>query len=74
MKPVADKVKALMTCPIPQTKRQIRGFLGQAGHYWHFIPSLASVMALLVALIKGNNPKKINWDGKCEKAFRELKK
>lgn len=59
VKLVVNKIQVLTSCHIPQTKRQVKRFLGLAGYYQRFIPVFASVAAPLTDLIKDNNSKKI---------------
>ena len=56
MRPQEDKIQAIRDATRPQTKRQMKSFLGLAGFYWRFIPSFSSIASLLTDLTKKNRP------------------
>ena len=39
IKPQVQKVQALQSCPLPQTRTQLKSFLGMSGWYHKFIPN-----------------------------------
>ena len=45
-----DKIQAIREAARPQTKRQMKSFLGLAGFYRRFIPSFSSIASLLTDL------------------------
>ena len=51
-KPEEGKLTAVKEYPQPQTKKDVRAFLGLAGYYRHFIPHFASIATLLTNLTK----------------------
>ena len=55
VKPESGKIEAVQKFPIPQTRRQVRAFLGLAEYYRCFIPSIAFPLTNLTK--KSNNPK-----------------
>ena len=55
----------------PESKKEIRGFLGMAGFYRAFIKDFASISKPLNKLT-GDNVK-FMWDERCKVAFQELK-
>ncbi len=65
-----QKAKAIQSCPLPATKKQIRSFVGLVGWYWKFIPIFRPS---LKDLIKKMNPNRVQWTVPTEKAFFELK-
>lgn len=67
-----DKVQAILSCPLPSTKKRVRSFLGMAGWYRRFIPNFSSRAAVLTDLTKKNSPQKVVWTPECEQAFRDL--
>ncbi|XDV38527.1 hypothetical protein PO909_007906 [Leuciscus waleckii] len=73
IRPQVDKVQAILSCPLPSTKKRVRSFLGMAGWYRRFIPNFSSRAAVLTDLTKKNSPKKVAWTPECEQAFRDLK-
>jgi hypothetical protein len=55
----------------PATVIEIRGFLGLAGYYRHFVQNFSSIAKLLTRLIeKGVD---CEWDNECEVSFQTLK-
>ena len=47
VKPVTSKIEAIAHFPRPETKKQVRSFLGLTGYYRCFLPNYASVLTLL---------------------------
>jgi hypothetical protein len=66
--PHAEKTRAIWDWPRPQTKRDIRAFLGITGYYRHFIPGYATIANPLTCLIKKNLPNHVAWKDKTEDA------
>ena len=67
VRPQEDKIQAIREATRPQTKRQMKSFLGLAGFYQSFIPSFSSIASPLTDLTKKD------WQDKHEKAFQTLK-
>ncbi|XP_053381689.1 uncharacterized protein LOC128549191 [Mercenaria mercenaria] len=65
-----DKLDKIRSAERPETKKQLRSFLGLAGYYRKFIGSFA---APLTDLMKKGQPNKIVWRPDHETAFRTLK-
>eukprot|EP00795_Rhopilema_esculentum_P006818 gene6818-12410_t len=74
VRPEADKVKAVRDFLRPESKKQVRSFLGLTGYYRKFIPSYANIAAPLTDLTKKEVKGTIQWTDDCENAFRRLKK
>ena len=72
VKPEETKVKAVQDFPVPQTKRQVRAFLGLTGYYRRFIPNYSCIASPLTDLTKKSSGK-LSWDNNCQKAFETLK-
>ena len=66
-------VQAIIEYPRPQTKKQVRSFLGLIGYYRKFIPNLSDRAAVLTDLTKGRSPNNIQWSTNHELAFQDLK-
>ena len=74
LKPNSEKVKAVENMTRPETKKQIRSFLGMVGFYRRFIPNFSAIAIPLTDLTKKNSPNKISeWNESHEKAFTTLK-
>ena len=74
VRPQEDKIQAIREATRPQTKRQMKSFLGLAGFYRRFIPSFSSIASPLTDLTKKDRPNSIkDWQDKHEKAFQTLK-
>ena len=74
VRPEEGKIKAVNEMSRPQTKKQIRTFLGMTGYYRRFVRDYATITAPLTELIKKNLPEKIEWSEAAEEAFCRLKK
>ena len=72
IKPLPDKVKTILEAPIPQTKKQVRSFLGLSGFYRRFVPSYAELALPLTDLTR-KGPNKVVWDEPQDKAFQRIK-
>ena len=73
LQPEVDKLQAIQQLPIPQTKRDVRAFLGITGYYRKFIADYATVAAPLTDLTKKNVPNKVVWTTQCAQAWKHLK-
>lgn len=66
-----DKVKAIRKMPAPETKREVRGFIGQLQYISKFIAKLTTICDLIFKLLKKNQP--VIWDEKCQQGFETIK-
>jgi hypothetical protein len=73
IEPKAALVQAIETFPRPQTKRQVKSFIGLAGYYRKFVPQFSERAAVLTDLTKGRSPTKLVWNEQHEMAFEDLK-
>nr|XP_034316846.1 uncharacterized protein LOC117686231 [Crassostrea gigas] len=73
LEPEQDKIDAVRNAPIPQTKKQVRAFLGLAGFYRKFIPNFSAIAILLSDLTKKGQPNKVIWTESQQRAFDTLK-
>ncbi|KAL0165651.1 hypothetical protein M9458_037495, partial [Cirrhinus mrigala] len=71
--PQEKKVEAVRAAPRPETKTQVRAFLGLAGYYRCFIPNFSSLAAPLTDLTRKGQPEKVQWTPAAEKAFQRMK-
>ena len=61
-----EKIKAAKP---PQTKKEVRSFLGLTGYYRNYIPNYATIAAPLTDLTKKGSPNKVEWGGFSTKSF-----
>ena len=73
VEPELSKLQAVKTFPLPETKRQVRGFLGLTGYYRRFIPDYSSRAAPLTDLTRKSAPNTVKWTPQCNEAFETLK-
>ena len=74
VQPQPAKIEAVAQFATPQTKKEVRMFLGLTGYYRKFIENYSSIAAPLTDLTKKSAPRKVVWTAGCEQAFQELKK
>ena len=73
MRPNDDKLEAIKNAPRPETKKQVRSFLGLIGYYRKFVPNFAVVACPLTDLTKKGIPNKVEWREEHERSFNNLK-
>ncbi len=73
IRPQVGKVEAIKAAGRPETKKQVRAFLGLVGWYRKFIPNFSARAITLTNLTKKTQPNKLVWTEDCEKAFNDLK-
>ena len=61
VKPEEQKLKAVREFAVPQTKREVRTFLGLTGYYRRFIPNYSTYALPLTDLTKKASPTKVVW-------------
>lgn len=72
IKPQVSKIQAIESCPLPQTRKQLRSFLGMAGFYRRFIPRFSTRAAPLTDLTGIKCPNQINWTEEAIAAFKDI--
>ena len=73
IKPRDALVRTIDEFPRPETKKQVRSFLGLTGYYRRFIKNYADIAIPLTNLTKRTEPTRVRWTDVCERAFNELK-
>ena len=73
VRPMDCKVLAVKEYERPQTKKQVRVFLGLCGYYRWFIPSYFTLACPLTELTKKNKENVVKWTEARECAFNSLK-
>ena len=74
LQPQPDKLSKVQAAPRPETKKQLRSFLGLAGYYRKFIPNFAAIAVPLTDKTRSTEPNKIRWEESQETAFNTLKR
>ncbi|XP_076065323.1 uncharacterized protein LOC143039330 [Oratosquilla oratoria] len=69
--PPQAKVEAILRIPVPQTKKEIRSFVGTIAFYRMFIYNFSSLIAPLTNLLKKGA--KFQWTESCNTAFVQAK-
>ena len=72
-KPRPTKVDAVVNAPRPETKSQLRSYLGLTGYYRAYIPNYAMIAAPLTDRTKKGEPNKVRWQESQQIAFEALK-
>ena len=57
----------------PQTKKQLRGFLGMTGFCQIWIPGYGTLAQPLYEKLRGKEEELLDWDETCKAAFNALK-
>ena len=73
VRPQVSKIHAIESCPLPQTRKQLRSFLGMADFYHRFIPQFSARAALLTDLTGSRSPHKIPWTEEAMAAFQDIR-
>lgn len=69
--PLKDYLTAVRNFPIPETKKNIRQFLGKVNFYHKFIPHIAIILEPLHNLLRKDV--KFIWTKECQKSFDKIK-
>lgn len=72
VQPSPEKVISIQNCKRPNTKKQVRSFIGLVSYYRKFIPNCSTVAAPLTDLTKKGKPTRVRWDQEQENAFQTL--
>ena len=72
-RPDQSKLEAVKDFKQPETKKDVRAFLGLTGYYRTFILGCASRAAALTDLTRKREPSNLTWTPECTAAFQDLK-
>ena len=72
IRPVEEKVKAILQVALPKNRRQLRRFLGMLQIYQETYRRRSQILAPLTAMTSTNV--KFNWTEDCQRAFTDMKK
>ena len=71
VRPVDAKITAVLSYPVPTTRRELRRFLGMTGYYRCFCKNFSVVVAPLTKLCSPAVP--FAWNDECQHAFNAAK-
>ena len=69
--PLPNKLDSIRHMPVPNSKKEIKQFLGLTGYYRKFVPRFADISRPLTTLMKKDE--KFEWTSACQKSFELLK-
>ncbi|XP_049511412.1 uncharacterized protein LOC125939922 [Dermacentor silvarum] len=73
IQPIESTIAKIARAPRPETKKQLRSFLGLAGYYRDLIPHYAEKAQPLTEMTKKMEKNKVSWNAEREAAFETLK-
>ena len=68
--PLPSKVDSIVNAPVPESKDQVKSFLGLAGYYAKFISNFASKV-IPIRQVQGSSP--FQWTNSADTAFKQIK-
>ena len=68
-----DPQTLILNTTYPQTKKQLRAFLGMTGFSWTWIPGYGNLAQPLHEKLRGKEEEPLDWDETCTVAFNALK-
>lgn len=71
VRPLTAKVQVILDFPIPETRHQLRRFLGMCGYYRGFCKNFAGVAAPLTSLVSPSS--QFVWTAECQESFEAAK-
>ena len=72
--PNPKKIEAVHHYKRPESKTEVKSFLGLSGYNRKFVPQYASISAPLTNLLKNGKCEKVEWTPECERSFQTLEK
>jgi hypothetical protein len=72
--PEADKVEKISKATPPNTKKELRSFLGLTGFYRAYIKNYSTIAIPLSDMTKKEHPEKLRWNDESRQSFEMLKK
>ena len=73
VKPIADKVQAIVNFPTPSNMQQLQCLIGMIAFYKKFIPNRSKITRPIFALLSPHKySKAIEWTKDAEDVFQEI--
>lgn len=73
VRPMESMVAKILEATKPETKKQVRSFLGLAGYYRDMIPHYAEKVLPLVEMTRKRESNRVTWTPEREAAFEAIK-
>ncbi|KAK7108403.1 uncharacterized protein [Littorina saxatilis] len=73
MWPEAAKLEKIQASRRPETKKEVRAFLGLVGFYRRYVANFAAIALALTNLTRKNCSNKVQWTEVCEESFNTLR-
>ncbi len=73
VQPNPDRVSEIQNAKRPETKKQVRSFLGLVGFYRKYIANFAETATPLTNLTTKGSPNQVEWEAQHQVAFDSLK-
>ena len=67
-----DPQTLILNTAYPQTRKQLRAFLGMTGFSWTWIPGYGNLVQPLHEKLRGKEEGPLNWGETCKLAFNAL--
>ena len=71
VRPLSAKIQSILEFPVPETRQQLRRFLGMCGYYHGFCKNFASVVSPLTSLVSPS--RQFLWTVECQASFDSAK-
>ncbi|XP_070212629.1 uncharacterized protein [Littorina saxatilis] len=71
--PEDEKIEQILKAKAPETKKELRAFLGLSGFYRSYVSQYSEIAAVLTDKTKKQEPEKVKWSPECQTAFETLK-
>ncbi|KAM7300391.1 uncharacterized protein ISCGN_020955 [Ixodes scapularis] len=73
LRPQVETLEKVQAAEQPETKKEVRSFLGLTGYYRDFVPQYAEISHPLTELTRKRAPNRVNWSKKEQEAFDKLR-
>jgi hypothetical protein len=70
VKPQGDKINKILNVERPQTKKELRSYIGMISYHRKFVPSFADKAKPLTDMLAKSRPTKLIWSDEAEESFQ----
>ena len=71
IEPQREKISAVIDWPRPESRKDIKAFLGLCGYYRRFVEGFADIASPLYELLQKG--RKFEWNERCDESFERMK-